>query len=611
MPQALAEELKSIPMSPNLGESLERAHRFAREQSHRFVMLEHLLLALAEDPEASLILQAANVDLPQLATDVSGYLGGLMEDMRSGGGEPRPDPELLRVLQAAASAAQQSKRRQIDGAIVLAAVVGDGKSPAAGLLKKHGMTFEEAIRALQRANTKARLKPIAKPQPAAPTSPAVVAPAPVAEDPAPANMPIVEEAPSVAASPRIELPEEPAPAKAAPAGVQSADDILAAARARIQRRAAALGQAPDAPYFSGPPAKDAALQPQTGQASAPRQPADDVSDAMRELLVASGVEAPSQIPPPGPERIEHLNDAAEPAPRDTVVPLRPAAVQQRFDRPAEMHPAQPSQRPAPQPAPQHLAPVGMPVQAPMPNGAMRGPMHDRLDPPPPWPGPVAAAPQQQVAPPASRPAKIDKRQLTRASAPLPPLQGQQRKASGAQERGPLVEAIPRRMRIDVTSEGEVRIAQDRIETLVAALAGRGGSQMSEPVVMRALTVRLRAQDGDFFIEPLAPETQWLETNPHAVHEEPLTWRWAITPRERGKGKLVLLVAMRTIGIDGASEEVGPPDRIVEIKVRGRVARTILRRLFWLAAFVGVFMLGRIGGDLGPLLLRTIRQVTGL
>ena len=129
MPQSFADELRSIPMSPNLGQSLERAHRFAREQSHRAVTLEHLLLALTEDAEAALILQSANVDLGRLSTDVSGYLGRLLEDMRGEAWrEPRPDAELLRVLQAAASAAQQSRRRQIDGAIVLAAVVGDGKT---------------------------------------------------------------------------------------------------------------------------------------------------------------------------------------------------------------------------------------------------------------------------------------------------------------------------------------------------------------------------------------------------------------------------------------------------------------------------------------------------
>ena len=191
MPQSFAEQLRSIPMSPNLGQSLERAHRSARDQSHRLVTLEHLLLALTEDTEAALILQSANVDLARLSTDVSAYLGGLLEDMRAEPGtEPRPDPELLRVLQAAASAAQQSRRKQIDGAIVLAAVVGDGKSPAAGLLKALGMTFEEAIRALQRANTKARLKPIAKPPapaataPEAPTAPSS-APSPPAPPPAP------------------------------------------------------------------------------------------------------------------------------------------------------------------------------------------------------------------------------------------------------------------------------------------------------------------------------------------------------------------------------------------------------------------------------------------
>ena len=163
MPQSFTDQLRSIPISPNLGQSLERAHRSARDQSHRLVTLEHLLLALTEDAEAALILRSAHVDLDRLSTDVSGYLGRLLDDMRAEpGAEPRPDAELLRVLQGAASAAQQSRRKQIDGAVVLAAIVGDGTSPAAGLLNALGMTYEEAIRALQRANTQARLKPLAK-----------------------------------------------------------------------------------------------------------------------------------------------------------------------------------------------------------------------------------------------------------------------------------------------------------------------------------------------------------------------------------------------------------------------------------------------------------------
>ena len=170
MPQPFADAFKSIPMSSTLGESLERAHGFAREQGHRAVTLEHLLLAFTEDADASAVLQASSVDLVRLGTDVSGYLGRLLEDMRAeNGAEPATDPELLRVLHAAVQAAQQSRRRQIDGAIVLAAVVGDGKSPAAGLLKSHGLTFEEVIRALQKTNAKAnaqaRSKQFATPAP--------------------------------------------------------------------------------------------------------------------------------------------------------------------------------------------------------------------------------------------------------------------------------------------------------------------------------------------------------------------------------------------------------------------------------------------------------------
>jgi ATP-dependent Clp protease ATP-binding subunit ClpA len=159
MPQPSADQLQSIPMSPNLTQSLGRAKEFAREQAHRALLLEHLLLALTEDPEASGVLRACNIDMVRLSTDVSGYLGRLTEDMRATPGtEPGLDAELLRVLEAARQAAQQSRRRAIDGAIVLAAIVGDGKSPAAGLLKAHGMTFDEAIKTLQKASAQARTK---------------------------------------------------------------------------------------------------------------------------------------------------------------------------------------------------------------------------------------------------------------------------------------------------------------------------------------------------------------------------------------------------------------------------------------------------------------------
>lgn len=627
MPQGLAEELKSIPMSSNLGDSLERAHRFAREQAHRHVLLEHLLLSLTEDPEASLILQSANVDLHRLSTDVSAYLGSLLDDMRGDGStEPRPDAELLRVLQAAASAAQQSKRRQIDGAIVLAAIVGDGKSPAAGLLKTHGMTFEEAIRALQRANTKARLKPLAKPAAASAPAPApapdvAIAP-PAPAEPAPQHSASDFAVDTDASAITLAAPVEPPPAKAAAAAapVQSADDILAAARARIQRRAAAMtGQAP-APDQGAPFFATNAEQPAAAPAPpvARPGPTGQVSEAMRELLSASGLDAA----PPAVARDPHPAATPEPEARETVVPLRPKPAGPDASPPFPDAPGL-----AHVPRAEAAAPA-RPAQA-APRQAVPDPSVARVEPPPPWtgPGPAAATrpgpgadlgpgtpgslpPQPGHAGALKAPLQVDRRQLKRAAAPLPPIQApQQRK--GAVERGPLVEAIPRRMQLDVTSEGEVRIAQERIENLVAALAGRSRPQVSEPVLMRALSVRLRVQDGRFHVEPLTPETQWLDLAPQYPSAEPLLWRWAITPRAKGKGRLVLLVSMRSVGADGSSEEVGPPDRIVEIKIRGRAGRKLVRRLLLATALVGAFMLGRIAGPLWPLLVRTVREVTGL
>src|SRR5688572_23290050 len=117
MAQPGGDQLQSIPMSPNLSQSFGRAQEFAREQTHRALLLEHVLLALTEDSEAAGVLRACNVDIVKLSTDVSGYLSRLTEDMRAPPGtEPGPDAELLRVIEAARQAAHQSRRRAIDGA---------------------------------------------------------------------------------------------------------------------------------------------------------------------------------------------------------------------------------------------------------------------------------------------------------------------------------------------------------------------------------------------------------------------------------------------------------------------------------------------------------------
>ena len=618
MPQSFAEQLRSIPMSPNLGQSLERAHRCARDQSHRLVTLEHLLLALTEDAEAALILQSANVDLARLGTDVSGYLGRLMEDMRAEpGAEPRPDAELLRVLQAAASAAQQSKRKQIDGAIVLAAIVGDGKSSAAGLLKALGMTFEEAIRALQRANTKARLKPLAKASAAAAVPAAVAPTVPATADAGPELF-----APQAAAEVPITEPGSPIPQ---PLATQSADEILAAARARIQKRAAATARTEAAVLHDVPPPPEPpAPEPLMVDGEPLLEPVDPVqSKSLTAAIEAAMATSPSRGAEPvlplsapsaainGLER-EPLAPAAPPPP----VAARPARA--AWTPPAESRPQPPPAR-LPQPAPGRAPLPPFPARPLQPHeGPRRPPLPPRAaahaQPQPGFPNRPARAPWPEPGErgPGARPAHVNggyaefpgQTAPERAARPAP-------RGAVPGEKGLLIEAVPRRMRVGVPASAEVRIARDKVDGLLAALSGLDPSASTDAFLGRALSVRLRAPKGGFWIEPATPETQWVDGEHGRADDDYIDWRWTVVPRRRGRSRLTLMVAARTIGRDGIPAEASPPDRVIDVIVRSNHLRRILRLMGWLMAALAGAALARLGMDYWPLARIVIRKTLGV
>ncbi|MEQ1614408.1 MAG: Clp protease N-terminal domain-containing protein, partial [Hyphomicrobiaceae bacterium] len=190
MSQSFAEALSWVPVSATFSGTLGRAHEYARAQGHRTVTLEHLLLALAEDPDANTVLQASNIDVARVMSDASTHLGHHEDRFPPGQPvDPGADDALIKILDYAAAAARQSRRREINGAIVLAAIVGEGRSVAASMLQAQGLTFEGAIKALQRA-------PAAGPQPPRPASPqtAMPAPGPATPQPAAPKLPIDQQA---------------------------------------------------------------------------------------------------------------------------------------------------------------------------------------------------------------------------------------------------------------------------------------------------------------------------------------------------------------------------------------------------------------------------------
>src|SRR5262249_47407218 len=135
----------------------------------------------------------------------------------------------------------------------------------------------------------------------------------------------------------------------------------------------------------------------------------------------------------------------------------------------------------------------------------------------PWP----EAAERAIAPRPSHSEDLDELYRSPEQAPLsrpqPPARPPQPQRGGPGERGPLVESIPRRMRAGTRVSGEVRVARDKIETLMRALTGsvphRPGAHLA-----RVLSVRLRAPNGGFLIEATSPETQWIESNANLVHD---------------------------------------------------------------------------------------------
>jgi len=598
MPQANADQFASIPMSPNLGRSLERAKEVAREQSHRALLLEHLLLALTEDPEASAVLQACKVDLVRLGADVSNYLGRLPEDMRGAAGvEPAPDQELLRVLEAARQAGAQSRRKLIDGSIVLAAVVGDGKSPAAGLLKTHGMTFEEAIRALQKASAQARSKQYAAGSDAAGQA---------AERPAPAEAEKPAPAPARPPEPPLETPVMG----------QAVDEILAAARARIQQRS-----------------QGATGKPQDSKPPAAAKTAQDVPETLP-LMSLSAFQA-SQVPPaPAPPDLPPRLDSppggtgeAPPPPAFLAPPPPPG-----FPAPppqslqARMAHQPPLEHAPPPPRPSGPPPEGLPPSLPQPQrGGTDGAAPPRL------PGWGARAPRSDPdeAPPPRRPPPPNGRlpppparrpgppggdmPAGPRSQPARPPQGAPTRTG---QRGPLVEAIPRQMRVGVPTPAQVRIGRDKVDGLVQLLMGGRSPHRPDAVATQALTVRLRAPEGGFAIEALTPETQWVEPGQSDQPDESIGWRWTVTPQRSGRRRLQLLVDARTVGRDGSAFDAAPPDRVIDVAVRGNALRRAMRWLALIALLAVGGALGRYGHELwevGPTALfnRLVETVSGL
>jgi ATP-dependent Lon protease len=131
----------SAPLSPALEATWRQAFDHAKQRNHQYATLEHLLLALLDDADASAVMADCKADLGALKASLISYLdNGLKDIVTEKRGAARPTAAFERVAQRAASHAQGLGRPAVTGANTLLALFLETRSPAARLLGEQGVS---------------------------------------------------------------------------------------------------------------------------------------------------------------------------------------------------------------------------------------------------------------------------------------------------------------------------------------------------------------------------------------------------------------------------------------------------------------------------------------
>jgi len=135
---------------PSFAQSLEKtlhaALANASQRAHEYATLEHLLLALIDDPDAAEVMAACGVDLPELGEVVKQYLDQEYQSLKTQEkGDPSPTAGFQRVIQRAILHVQSSGKDTVTGANVLVALFSERDSYAVYFLQQQDMSRLDAV----------------------------------------------------------------------------------------------------------------------------------------------------------------------------------------------------------------------------------------------------------------------------------------------------------------------------------------------------------------------------------------------------------------------------------------------------------------------------------
>jgi ATP-dependent Clp protease ATP-binding subunit ClpA len=133
-------------ISHNLETTLRTALELAKKQRHEYATLEHLLLALTEDADASPVLRGVGVNLAELKRTLVDFmdaeLATLVVDHVE---EARPTAGFQRVIHRAAIHVQSAGKHEVNGANVLVAMFSERESHAVFFLQEQDVSRLDVV----------------------------------------------------------------------------------------------------------------------------------------------------------------------------------------------------------------------------------------------------------------------------------------------------------------------------------------------------------------------------------------------------------------------------------------------------------------------------------
>lgn len=133
-------------LSQNLEATLHRALAIAKEYSHEYATLEHLLFALSDDADAAVVMRGCGVNLNDLKQTLSEFMANELQSLVVKGlDEAKPTAGFQRVIHRAAIHVQSAGKNEVNGSNVLVALFSERESHAVYFLQEQDVNRLDVV----------------------------------------------------------------------------------------------------------------------------------------------------------------------------------------------------------------------------------------------------------------------------------------------------------------------------------------------------------------------------------------------------------------------------------------------------------------------------------